>query len=403
MPGDKGRTMSRSVLISGASIAGPALAYWLNRYGFAVTVVEKAAAVRGGGYPIDMRGPAVEVLRRMGLEEKARERHVGTRRLSFLDAEGVVLNSVAPTAITGDETGYDIELARGDLTGLLYDAVRDDVEFRFSESIAALDDRGDRVDVTFASGRSQTFDLVIGADGLHSKTRSLALGPEERFHRYLGCCFAGFTLPNHLGLSHEGMAWAAAGRSAALYAAGDRDAGQVHGFLIFTHPEPPFSAFADPAAQRALVASRFEGFGWEVPRMVEAMRSADDLFFDVVSQIHLPVWSKGRVALAGDAAHATSFLSGQGSSLAMIGAYLLAYELADAPHDVAFAAYEQRSREFVEANQALATGGSAVMSPRTEAEVAARNAALRELDGLPGESSSEVHNLLVLPPERATV
>ncbi|MGW4399538.1 FAD-dependent monooxygenase [Amycolatopsis nivea] len=395
--------MNRSVLISGASIAGPALAYWLNRYGFAVTVVEKAAAVRGGGYPIDMRGPAVEVLRRMGLAEQARERHVATRRLSFLDADGSVLNSVAPTVITGDEAGHDIELARGDLTSLLYDAVRDDVEFRFSESIAALDDRGDGVDVTFASGRNQTFDLVIGADGLHSKTRSLAFGPEEQFHRYLGYCFAGFTMPNHLGLSHEGMSWAVAGRSASLYAAGDRGRDQVHGFLVFTRADAPFEAFADPAAQRDLVASRFEGCGWEVPRMVEAMRSADDLFFDVVSQIHMPVWSKGRVALAGDAAHATSFLSGQGSSLAMIGAYLLAYELADAPHDVAFAAYEQRSREFVEANQALATGGSALMSPRTEAEVAARSGALRALDGLPGAEHSEVHNLLTLPPERTTV
>ncbi|WP_244223901.1 FAD-dependent monooxygenase [Amycolatopsis circi] len=221
--------MSRSVLISGASIAGPALAYWLNRYGFAVTVVEKASAVRGGGYPIDMRGPAVEVLRRMGLEETVRARHVATRRLTFLDGDGDVLNSVAPTVITGDEAGYDIELARGDLTSVLYDAVRDDVEFRFSESIAALEDRGDRVDVTFSSGRSQTFDLVIGADGLHSKTRSLALGPEEEFHRYLGYCFAGFTMPNYLGLSHEGMSWAVAGRSASLYAAGDGDRDQVHG------------------------------------------------------------------------------------------------------------------------------------------------------------------------------
>ncbi|WP_406634645.1 FAD-dependent monooxygenase [Amycolatopsis sp. WGS_07] len=393
--------MSRSVLISGASIAGPALAYWLNQYGFAVTVVEKAAAVRGGGYPIDMRGPAVEVLRRMGLEEQVRERHIATRRLSFLDSDGGVLNSVAPTAITGDEAGYDIELARGDLTSLLYDAVRDDVEFRFSESIAELEDRGDAVDVTFASGRRQTFDLVIGADGLHSKTRSLVFGPEERFHRYLGYCFAGFTMPNYLGLSREGMSWAVSGRSASLYAVGGND--QVHGFLVFTRADAPFSAFADPAAQRELVASRFEDCGWEVPRMVAAMRTADDLFFDVVSQIHMPVWSKGRVALAGDAAHATSFLSGQGSSLALIGAYLLAYELADAPHDVAFAAYEKRSREFVEANQALATQGAVVMSPRTEEELAARNSAFRAMDGLPGESSHEVHTMLTLPPERAAV
>ncbi|WP_037367648.1 FAD-dependent monooxygenase [Amycolatopsis orientalis] len=394
--------MNGSVLISGASIAGPALAYWLNRYGFAVTVVEKAPAVRGGGYPIDTRGPAVEVLRRMGLEDKARARHVATRRLSFLDADGGVIQGVEPAVLTGDRAGYDIELARGDLTSLLYDAVRDDVEFRFSESIATLNDRGDRVDVTFTSGRSQTFDLVIGADGLHSKTRSLVFGPEERFHRYLGYCFAGFTMPNDLGLSHEGVVWAVPGHSAALYATGDGD-GDMHAFLLFSREDAPFHAFADPRAQRDLVAGYFEGDGWLVPRMVEAMRTADDLFFDVVSQIHLPVWAKGRVALAGDAAHATSFLSGQGSSLAMIGAYLLAYELAEAPHEEAFAAYESRSREFVERNQALATGGAPVMAPRTEAELEARNAALRSMDGLPGEEHNEVHTLLTLPPERATV
>ncbi|WP_409179484.1 FAD-dependent monooxygenase [Amycolatopsis sp. VS8301801F10] len=394
--------MNGSVLISGASIAGPALAYWLNRYGFAVTVVEKAPAVRGGGYPIDMRGPAVEVLRRMGLEEKARARHVATRRISFLDVDGSLLKGLEPAAVTGDLTGHDIELARGDLTSLLYDAVRDDVEFRFSESIAELDDRGAAVDVRFASGRRQTFDLVVGADGLHSKTRSLIFGPEEQFHRYLGCCFAGFTMPNDLGLSHEGVVWAVPGHSAALYATGDGD-GDMHAFLQFSREDPPFHAFADPRAQRDLVASCFEGDGWLVPRMVEAMRSADDLFFDVVSQIRLPVWSRGRVALAGDAAHATSFLSGQGSSLAMVGAYLLAYELAAAPHDEAFAAYEARSREFVERNQALATDGASVMAPRTQAELEARNAALRSVDGLEGQARGEVYTLLTLPPERAAV
>ncbi|MFE3784178.1 hypothetical protein ACFXPA_39065, partial [Amycolatopsis sp. NPDC059090] len=157
--------MNRSVLISGASIAGPALAYWLNRYGFAVTVVEKASAVRGGGYPIDMRGPAVEVLRRMGLEETVRARHVDTRRLTFLDGDGGVLNSVAPTVITGDESGYDIELARGDLTSALYDAVRDDVEFRFSESRGRRVSPGGRGGLNEAHRRGGAGERGWGAGG----------------------------------------------------------------------------------------------------------------------------------------------------------------------------------------------------------------------------------------------
>ncbi|WP_033294621.1 FAD-dependent monooxygenase [Amycolatopsis jejuensis] len=390
--------MSRSVLISGASIAGPALAYWLSRYGFTVTVVEKASAVRGGGYPIDARGPAVEVLRRMGLLEAARERHVATRRITFLDAGGAQLAQIEPEELTGGVAGQDIELRRGDLTDLLYGAVRDEAEFRFGDSITTLDDHGDGVDVTFRSGLRRTFDLVIGADGLHSNTRTLVFGPEKQFHHYLGYCFAGFTAPNYLGLSHEAVTWTVAGRTATLYATDDSE--RMHGFLSFSREDAPLHAFADPAAQRDLVASYFTGDGWEVPRLVETMRSADDLFFDVVSQIRMPVWSKGRVVLAGDAAHATSFLSGQGSSLALIGAYLLAYELADAEHPAAFAAYDRRAREFMTRNQDLAPAGALMLSPRTEEELAARNAALRDPDGLPAETSREVHSNLTLPPER---
>ncbi|MGW0147366.1 FAD-dependent monooxygenase [Streptomyces sp. NPDC003333] len=396
-------TPRRRVLISGASIAGPTLAYWLDRYGFEVTVLEKAAAVRGGGYAIDIRGTAREVVDRMGLLPRLRKAHVDTRRISFLDAAGDIVGAVRPEQLTGGESGQDLEVRRGDLADALYAPLRDRVEFLFGDSIATLDDDGDAVHVVLESGTHRTFDLVIGTDGLHSNTRRLVFGPEEPFHRYLGHVFAGFTLPNELGLSHEAYIWSEPGRSAVLYAYEPSE--PVHGFLTFVRDTPPFEAFRDPRAQRDLVASRFPEQVWQVPQLVAAMRSSDDLFFDIVSQIHMPSWSHGRVALAGDAAHATSFLSGQGSSVALIGAYVLAGELAShADHADAFAAYERRMRPFAQDNQALASGGGTIVTPTTRAQLDARNALLRdpeamarELSTAEAETRRATHSSLTLP------
>ncbi|WP_433725316.1 FAD-dependent monooxygenase [Actinoplanes sp. CA-051413] len=387
--------MSR-VLISGASIAGPTLAYWLRRRGFEVTVVEKAGAIRGGGYPIDIRGTGLEVVRRMGILPKLRDAHIHTERLTFLNPDGSVITSVKPDVVVRGVEGRDIEVPRGDLTEILYATVRDDVEFRFDDSIASLDQRPDGVEVTFRSGAQRTFDLVVGADGLHSNTRRLAFGPEAQFHRYLGHCFAGFTMPNELGLSHEGLTWSRPGRGAAVYAVGDRRT--VHGFLTFDREEPPYEAFRDPEAQRELVASVFADDGWEIPRMVAAMRSADDLFFDVISQIRMPRWSTGRVALVGDAAYAPSFLTGQGTSLGLVGAYMLADALATgADHEAAFAAFEDATRPFVEMNQNLVGEGDSTLFPRTEEAMVKRNEMLRSLDSLPPAEGRPEHSALTLP------
>jgi len=386
----------RTILISGASIAGPSLAYWLDRYGFEVTVVEKASTIRTGGYPFDIRGTARGVADRMGLLPQLRKAHVDTRKLSYVDADGHLIGSVRPEAITGGAEGLDLEVRRGDLADALYAPVRDRVEFVFNDSIATLDDRGDRVEVTFDSGAHRTFDLVIGADGLHSNTRHLVFGPEERFHRYLGHTFAGFTLPNEFGLAHEAVAWNAPGRAAVLYAHEPDD--RVHGFLVFRQEEPPFGAFRNPEAQRELVASMFPEHTWHIPRLVAAMRAADDLFFDIISQIHMPTWAHGRVALVGDAAHATSFVSGQGSSVALVGAYILAGELAThADHAAAFAAYERTARPFAEQNQALATSGTAITIPGTREALDARNAALLNPAELTGSEFRAAYTGLVLP------
>ncbi|TDD63565.1 FAD-dependent oxidoreductase [Actinomadura darangshiensis] len=389
-------TAKRRVLISGASISGPALAYWLHRSGFAVTVVEKAGALRDGGYPIDIRGTAIEVVRRMGILPRLRDAHIDSRRATFLDADGGEVASLTPSAVAGSVEGQDLEVRRGDLAAVLYALVRDDVEFLFNDSIDTLDQSEEAVDVTFHSGRRRTFDLVVGADGMHSQTRESLFGPEEQFHRYLGYCFAIFTMPNTFGLSHELMVWNTPGKAAALYAVGDDD--ELHAFLNFYRPDLPSDALRDPDAQRDLVATTFAGAGWEVPGMVSAMRDADDLFFDTAGQIRMPQWSKGRVALIGDAAYAPSFLTGQGSSLALAGAYMLANALAaNQDHAAAFAAYERDLREFVAMNQALVDKGGATLFPTTAQALEQRNTRLRSLVTMPAAAARPAHSALTLP------
>ena len=314
----------RRVLISGASFAGPALAFWLHRYGFAVTVIERAASGRTGGYPIDVRGPAIDVVERMGLLPGLRGAHIGSKRLTFIDGEGWALAELGPEMMTG---GRDVEIPRGVLTKMLFDVTRDDVVYRFGTSIERLVDRGADVEVTFSDGGRETFDLVIGADGLHSNTRALAFGPESQFEYPIGFCFAGFLAPNTLGLSREALCYNVPGRLAALYAVGDHPE-TVHAFLAFAHPRPSEQQARDRDWQRRLTAEAFAGCGWKTPELVEAMLAANDLYFDAVEQIRMPSWSKGRVALVGDAAYAPSFLTGQGTSLALVGAYVLAGELA---------------------------------------------------------------------------
>ncbi|GAA4997520.1 FAD-dependent monooxygenase [Streptomyces hyderabadensis] len=385
----------RTVLISGAGIAGCALAFWLNRHGYGVTVVERAGTLRSGGYPIDVRGTALDVVERMGILPQLRDAHVDLRRITFLDGDGEEVTSLHPHTVTGGVTGRDLEIRRGDLTDALYRAVRDDVEFLFNDSVDTLDQTGHGVDVTFHGGGSRRFDLVFGADGTHSRTREMLVGPEERFHRHLGYCFAVFTMPNTLGLSHETVMWNAPGRAAAVYAVGADE--EVHAFLNFAQPDPPRDAFADPDARRALLTDVFADAGWEVPGILGALRDADDVFFDAVGQIRMPRWTSGRVALLGDAAYAPSFLTGQGTSLALVGAYMLAASLADRDHAEGFAAYEHATRDFVTLNQDLVGEGGATLFPTTAQALEQRNARLRGLGSMPAPRPRPAHSALALP------
>ncbi|OZM80977.1 FAD-dependent monooxygenase [Pseudonocardia sp. MH-G8] len=377
--------MTRTALISGASIAGPALAYWLHHHGFRAVVVERASTVRGGGYPIDVRASAIEVVDRMGLLPALRDAHVDTRGTSFVNSRGKVIARITPEEFTGSPSGRDVELPRGELARLLYEHTRADVEYVFDDSITALDQRSDGVRVTFRHGPARTVDLVVGADGLHSTVRRLAFGAETDFRRDLGFAFAGFGLErtgDTARVEREAIVHNAPGRMAGYYAL--RGQPGLIGLLAFATP-PAFTVDpGDADGQRDVVAAAFADAGWEVPRLLDGMRTAEDFFFDTVSQIRMPRWSSGPVALVGDAAYAPALLSGQGTSLALIGAYVLAAELARAGGDpaVAFESYEQALRPFVERNQDLARSGGATLIPATRTALWLRDRVLAALPHL---------------------
>jgi len=369
----------RHVLISGASIAGSALAYWLHRYGFSVTVVEQSETIRRGGYPIDLRGAAIQVADRMGLLPALQRAHIHTVRLTFVDGEGREIATLDPEWVSGGSRERDVELPRGALTSLLFSLTRHEIVYRFSSSIVASNEGDEGVDVTFSDGRRETFDLVIGADGVHSSTRELTFGPEREFAVPIGICFAAFATANTLGLSQEALCANVPGRLAALYAAGEHPE-KLFTLLAFAHPYVLGRSGLDPALQRDLTAKAFAGAGWKLPELIATMRTAEDFYFDTVQQIRMPAWTKGRVALVGDAAYSPSFLTGQGSSLALVGAYVLASELALHPdHRGAFVAYERKLRPFVEMNQASITTGRVGMIASTPEQLTERNARLREL------------------------
>lgn len=340
------------VLISGASIAGPALAHWLHRRGAAVTVVEQAPALRPGGQAVDARGVAKEVIRRMGLDAAVRAACTNTAGAYSVDAEGTVLETYRAEDHDGDGYVSEIEILRGDLAQVLYDDTSPHVEYLFGDRIAELTQDADGVDVVLASGGRRRFDLVIGADGLHSALRGMVFGPREELVRHLGLVLAFFTVPNEFGLDGWMYDYQEAGRWAGLRPV--PDATQAIAMLSF--PAPEFGIdHRDVAAQKQLLREQMAGFGWMTPRILAHVDDAPDFYLDQVAQVVLDRWSRGRVGLLGDAAFSASPMSGGGTGLALVGAYLLAGELAAADWDPAagFAGYQERMQDYVDANQEI--------------------------------------------------
>jgi 2-polyprenyl-6-methoxyphenol hydroxylase-like FAD-dependent oxidoreductase len=362
----------RTVLISGASVAGPALAYWLRRYGFAPTIVERASAPRSGGQAIDIRGTARKVVERMGLMERVRQAHTGAQGMYIVDSAGKRVVRMGSDAMNGSGGLIaEIEILRGDLVRILYEATRDDVQYLFDDSITSISEDEQGAHVTFERSAPQIFDLVVGADGLHSNVRRLAFGDEAQFTRDLGCNVAIFGAANDYHLDGWEL-WhmipggrGAPGRSVMLYPV--RRNTEVRAMFYCATPAAGVDHH-DVAQQKQLVAQAFANDGWEVPRLLKAMRTAPEFYSDRVALAQMKRWSRGRVALLGDAAYCPSPMSGMGTSLALVGAYVLAGELATASPDeysAAFGRYQEQMLEAVRQAQKFASSAPMTLLPKS--------------------------------------
>lgn len=366
-----------TALISGAGIAGPTLACWLRAAGFTPVLIESAPALRTGGYVIDFWGLGYEVAQRMGLETNINRVGYQMREMRIVNDHG---NRVAGfgTRVFGELTGGRfVTLARSDLARLLFQNIETSTEVLFGDEILALKEHSDFVEVKFRHAPMRGFDLVVGADGLHSNVRKLAFGSEESFETRLGYVAAAFEVPGYRPRDEEVyVIYGRAGKMLARFAL--HDDRTLFLFVFASDRDIPIAPL-DLRAQKLILHEQFGGELWECRRILAELDRAQDLYFDRVSQIRMDSWSRGRVVLVGDAAFCISLTGGQGSALAMIAAYVLAGELAKArgAHERAFRLYEQTLRSFIVSKQRAAERFAAAFAPRTRWGLWLRNQVIR--------------------------
>ena len=368
---------NRTILICGAGIAGPTLAFWLKAAGFEPTLVERASALRGGGYVIDFWGRGYEIAERMGLLGEINRLGYHMREMRIVDGRGERVAGFGIKVFDELTGGRFATLARSDLSRLLFEKIKDTTEVLFGDEIVGLQERPNDVRVQFKNAAERHFDLVIGADGLHSQVRSLIFGAQNRFERPLGYLVAAFEACGYRPRDDDFyVIYSAPGRMLVRFALhGDRT---LFLFVLAADIER-VPATMDLLAQKTMLREKFGDGKWECARILAELERAHDLYFDRVSLIKMERWSKGRVALLGDAAFCVSLMAGQGSALAMTAAYVLAGELAKAGgrHDVAFDAYERLLRDYIGAKQRGAARLATAFAPKTGWGLFVRNQVIR--------------------------
>lgn len=345
------------VLISGASIAGPALAFWLNHYGFDVTIVEKAREVRAGGQAVDFKGPTHHtVLQKMGILD-------AVKRASVADNDGTIVNARGRKIgiIPGAFSGGEIDIPRGDLAQILYDLTSDKCEYVFGDSITTLTETADGVDVTLAHGAPRTFDIVIGADGIHSTVRKLAFGPESDYVTHLGYYY----VLADLDAGNDDVLYNEPGRMVGL------GGSKAPAFFVFASDPLP-AAGDDVNVQKQQMTNAYRGGSWRLPELMAKIPDATEFYMDSISRVTADHYSRGRVALVGDSAYGNA-LGGFGTGLAVVGAYVLAGELRRAGGDfaVAFASYEEKYHDYASVSQKINAGR--LLAPRSRLGIIGRN------------------------------
>ncbi|WNG81244.1 FAD-dependent monooxygenase [Mycobacterium sp. ITM-2016-00316] len=340
------------VLISGASIAGPVLAYWLTRSGFEVTVVERAPQLRKtGGHAIDLFGPAMEIAEKMGVLDAVMAHATGTERIIFHRRGARRPAQIDYRKLSSALSDRHVEIMRDDLSEIFYDAGRDAVEYLFGDHITGIDADGT---VTFARGAARQFDLVIGADGLHSGVRQLVFGADSGHEEFLGAYLSVVSVPKSLARDGEMAGFIDVDRTAMIYTADHLD--DARAVFLFRPVNDFHYDHRDTPSQQGQLTDRFAGMSAEVDRWLNELGRTPAFYFDAITQLQLTSWSRGRVTLVGDAGYCPGPAVGGSTSLAVIGAYVLAGELQRAGGDpaVAYAAYERVMREPVLGARALA-------------------------------------------------
>jgi 2-polyprenyl-6-methoxyphenol hydroxylase-like FAD-dependent oxidoreductase len=370
-------------LICGAGIAGPALAHWLSRAGFEVTIIERAPAPRAGGQAVDIRGAARDVVERMGLLQDIKAAGLDEHGFAFVDEDGAHQAAMPVDFLGGEGIVAEIEILRGELSRILYERTLDHAKYRFDDSIVSLVQDDDGVHVEFLNSSPGRFDLVIGADGVHSLTRALAFdGDESRCVAPLGGYTAYFTLPCSIETGNWFLMHNAPGGRLIGVRPGGPQAVQV--MLSFLSPPRGYER-QSASIQKDLLRAVFAGVGWLAPRVLQELSSARDFYFDLIAQVRIERFTCGRVALVGDAAYSPSPVTGLGTSLALVGGYVLAGELArsNGAYDVAFARYESVMRDYAKQCQQLPPGGLEGMLPRTRRAMWMRNLSMRMMTRWP--------------------